>query len=222
MDTPSFNIFLTRLQAQTPIQNQSQLAHALGVGKAAVSLAKHKDQVPAKWILTLAEIYSLNSNWLATGRGSPCAEQGSCNLHSLSIIQVLPELHNEREFKPHPHGLQSSLILPASWLPALQHRELICLRMPGPCMEPELQEEDLLLIDRSSNEIYSGQIYAIGWRQSVLIRRVDEFAELTFIYADNPICPRIELNPSQKAQIRILGTVLCSCREFAAFKALPA
>jgi hypothetical protein len=214
INVPSFSAFLSRLQAQTPIQNQTQLAQALQVGKAAISLAKHKDQVPAKWIFTLAEMYSLNSDWLATGKGRPIAGQNNDFLQSLSLRQVLPEIDPAGDFKPHPQGLLFSLVLPRPKLSEMQNKDLVCLRMPGPCMEPEIKDQDVLLIDRDCSNIYADLIYAVGWYDSVLIRRLEKFAGLLIVYADNPICPKIELEKDQQDEIRILGRILANSREF--------
>ncbi|MFW6143264.1 MAG: helix-turn-helix domain-containing protein, partial [Desulfovermiculus sp.] len=71
MNPPSFESFFSRMCQATDIQNQSHLAQALGVGRAAISLAKQKNAVPWKWVFTLAEAYNLNSTWRATGNGTP-------------------------------------------------------------------------------------------------------------------------------------------------------
>lgn len=66
-----FESFFKRLCAETEIKNQSQLARELDVGRAAVSLAKRKDSVPARWILDLSNRFGLNSLWLEKGKGFP-------------------------------------------------------------------------------------------------------------------------------------------------------
>ena len=69
-----FEAFFKRLCSETEIKNQSQLARELDVGRAAVSLAKRKDSVPARWILDLSARFGLNPLWLEQGKGFPRPE----------------------------------------------------------------------------------------------------------------------------------------------------
>ncbi len=69
-----FESFFSRLCSETEIKNQSQLARELDVGRAAVSLSKRKDSVPARWILDLSAKYGLNPLWLEQGKGFPRPE----------------------------------------------------------------------------------------------------------------------------------------------------
>ena len=68
-----FEAFFKRLCSETEITNQSQLARELDVGRAAVSLAKRKDSVPARWILDLSAKYGLNMAEISqiSSTGSP-------------------------------------------------------------------------------------------------------------------------------------------------------
>lgn len=66
-----FADFFHRLQKETGIATQMDLAHALGVNRSAITQAKTRDAVPQKWILALARRYSLSPDWLEFGRGVP-------------------------------------------------------------------------------------------------------------------------------------------------------
>lgn len=69
--TIPFASFLERLQGQTDISSQIDLARALGVNRSAVTQAKVRDAVPQKWILALSRRYSLSPDWLEFGSGTP-------------------------------------------------------------------------------------------------------------------------------------------------------
>lgn len=74
----AFRDFFQRLCSITDIQNQMDLARALGLNRSAVTQAKLRDSVPQKWILALARKYTISPDWLefGTGEARPAVRQG--------------------------------------------------------------------------------------------------------------------------------------------------
>src|SRR6056297_1791083 len=113
----SFQEFFDRLRQYTPIQNQSQLAQALDVGRAAITLAKGKDIVPSKWILDLAQKYSLNSDWLASGQGNPHhIYKNNKEKQSLDLPMVLAQLDKDWQFESDPQIQSPPFQFDINWL----------------------------------------------------------------------------------------------------------
>ncbi len=212
MTAPSFEDFFQRLCEVTDIENQSQLAEALGVGRAAISLAKQKDAVPWKWIFTLAQSYSLNSTWLANGKGAPSIDPDSAYTtwsgvpHAVVVHTEASRLELDKTdprigFSQHsawPHPQQ----------------DLATLDMVGPCMEPEIRDMDLLLIDQSSRQIQPGLIYVLDLVGSLLVRRVDLTPRSMTLICDNTAFPPSRLLGKEADQVRILGQVMGVIRTF--------
>lgn len=216
IEPQAFTAFFERLKAKTPIQNQTQLAEALQVGKAAISLAKQKDQVPTKWLFILADLYGLNSNWLATGKGKPEPEVCSGQHQEIELPHVLPRLDSQGKIIPDPNRETINFLLPVAFHDqAMPAQNLFCLDMPGTCMEPEIKNSDLLFIDRSCNKIYPGVIYALGMQRSVIIRRIEQFGPWLLLYAENPCCPKLKLDMQQQESLLVLGRVIGIYRSFA-------
>ena len=71
MNVIAFTSFFDRLVSATDIKTQTDLATALGVHRSAITQAKTRDAVPAKWVLRLARRFSLSPDWLEFGSGSP-------------------------------------------------------------------------------------------------------------------------------------------------------
>ena len=98
----SFKEFFNRVVKFTPIENQSQLAKELGVGRAAVSIAKQKNAVPYKWILELSEKYKINPSLLVAKRKKIDLEDRNKSNKEVSNIvleQLAPEpIKNSKEF----------------------------------------------------------------------------------------------------------------------------
>jgi len=73
MNIIAFKVFFDRLVSATSIKTQTDLATALGVHRSAITQAKTRDAIPAKWVLRLARRFSLSPDWLEYGTGSPRA-----------------------------------------------------------------------------------------------------------------------------------------------------
>jgi hypothetical protein len=208
MTAPSFDDFFARICQATDIENQSQLAQALGVGRAAISLAKQKNAVPWKWVFTLAETFHLNSNWLATGLGTPDpgADQDQISWVKIPHVQVISS--------PSTSGLEIDVLSAQIALSAPDTEsdgssfDVVSLHMIGPCMEPEIQDKDLVLLDQRDQTMRPGLIYAIDLENTLLIRRVDIHAQSVTLICDNQSFPPYHLSPDETQRLRVLGRVM--------------
>ncbi|WP_027370358.1 LexA family transcriptional regulator [Desulfovermiculus halophilus] len=219
MTSLSFQDFFTRVCQATDIENQSHLAQVLGVGRAAISLAKQKDSIPWKWVFALAEAYNLNSNWLATGTGQPAASQdpspGSWTRvpHALAV----PDRDGDR-VKLEITAPRLALPLPEDDAHTPLH--LVSLEMTGPCMEPEIKDRDLLVLDQSQQIIHPGLIYALDLAGTLLVRRIDrQQAGAMTLICDNPAFPPAVLAPDQAREVAILGRVVRVIRHLGPYPA---
>ena len=69
MNLSHFESFFQRVAEVTAITSQSELAVVLGVNRSAITQAKKKNAIPAKWILQLSRRFGLNPDWLEKGVG---------------------------------------------------------------------------------------------------------------------------------------------------------
>ncbi len=209
----SFTAFFERLISVTPLENQSQLAEKLQVGRAAISLAKQKDSIPGKWIFALAEAYALNSDWLATGKGSPYAQTEEYNQDCVFVPHILPQLSedNTLEFDEY---FRHTVHFHHDWLSRHGNpNEMISLTMTGPCMQPEIKERDLLLINRSATRLFSGGIFAFALEGIIVVRRIEKSPQKLLMICDNPSYPDISLSKEEMEQAICLGQIFWTGRE---------
>ncbi len=208
MNLSSFTSFLERLKSVTPIQNQSQLANVLQVGRAAVSLAKHKDTVPSKWILILAQKYNLNSDWLATGKDTPYTSIKSSSQNSFVIKKVASKTNKDGTWQFINN--QDLTYIHGQWLSERDYNtdKIVCLDMIGNCMEPEIKEGDTVVIDQSLTEIVVNKIFALGVEEMVIIRRLDKLPNMLLLHCENPNYPTNKLVGKKQNQIKVLGQVI--------------
>lgn len=213
MDEQSFQAFFERLKSVSFIQNQSQLAHFLQVGRASVSLAKHKNQVPNRWIVTLARELNLNADWLARGRGTPHLEPQSGESGPARIRRVEPQLDTEGQFRTADPQNPQTLQLDARILDGLGNAEqMVALTVREEGMHPEIRPGDLVLLDQSVQTVQPTRIHALGIDGEVVLRRLDRLPHGTLIYTDNPSYPSSLLKDEEGQSTRLLGRVVLICR----------
>ncbi|MCF8106047.1 MAG: helix-turn-helix domain-containing protein [Desulfohalobiaceae bacterium] len=197
----------------TPVQNQSQLAEKLNVGRAAVSLAKQKDSVPSKWIFFLAQEFSLNSDWLATGNGSPYPVSKEQSHGCAKVPHILPRLSGDGSLLFDEHFTEK-IHFNSDWLSSLGNpNEMVSLTMTGPCMHPEIKEKDMVLIHLGDKKMFSGGIFALAIDGFILIRRTEKSPGHLELQCDNPDYPNRSLPREEAEGITLLGKVIWAGRE---------
>jgi phage repressor protein C with HTH and peptisase S24 domain len=213
MSDQSFQAFFDRLKSVSFIQNQSQLAHFLQVGRANVSLAKHKDQVPHRWIVTLARELNLNADWLARGKGPAHLEPQSGTPQPVHLERVEPRIDANGEFmKTEPNGVRTFQFDAEFLAPLGSAEQMVVLTVREEAMHPEIRSGDLALVDQGIPTVRPGRIHALGLQGDVLLRRLERLPHRTVIYADSPSHPSMEVRDAEWESIRLLGLVVLVCR----------
>jgi len=212
-----FEPFFDRLCAETDIGNQAQLARELDVGRAAVSLAKRKNVVPPRWILDLSAKYGLNPLWLEQGKGFPRpeaagTEEGPGYLEVPKVRARLSAGGGSFETESQVEGYYS---FRADWLRTRGNpANMVLMEVVGNSMEPELKEGDMVLIDESRSDVLSGSIYAVGVEDTVMVKRVERLPGTLVLRSDNMDYSPIHLSGDELDNVRVIGKVLWSSREY--------
>lgn len=212
-----FAAFFERVKSQTELESQSDLARDLGVGRAAVSLAKKKETVPARWILDIASRYGLDPGWLETGRGRPRWAHDA--VEPEDDFERIPKVRarlcaggGSFETEGRVEGYYA---FRSDWVrrkgdPA----RMVLMQVVGNSMEPELQDGDLVLLDQSKTDVYAGGIYAVGVEDTVLVKRVEKLPGQLVLHSDNTDYSPVRLSGDELLNVRIIGKVLWISREY--------
>ena len=223
---------LSRIMTATGIRSQSELARVLGIGRQAVTDAKKRSHIPADWYLYLCRKYGLNPQWLESGMGPMyIAGQGQGQAaatppRELSIPGSTPE---EFSYVPKVRARLSagggSLVVDEAidsyyafrhaWLRRKgQISQMRLMRVSGESMEPTFRDEDVVLIDLSQTEIYTGKIYAMGIDEEIVIKRLDKKPGKLVLVSDNrQFYPPFEVALDDSSSVRVLGRVIWMARE---------
>lgn len=220
MSNIGFDGFFERLRSTSDVRSQSDLARVLGLGRAAVSLAKKKDSVPPRWILDLASRFELDPLWLETGRGEPQARSAASHedgdgLYYERVPKVRARLcagGGSFETEGSVEGYHS---FRSEWLHSRGNpRNMVIMEVVGNSMEPELREGDDVLIDQSKNDVLSGGMYAVGVEDTVMVKRVERLPGTLVLHSDNTDYSPVHLTGDELNTVRIIGKVLWVGREY--------
>lgn len=219
---------LTRIMTATGIKSQSELARVLGIGRQAVTDAKKRSHIPADWYLYLCRKYGLNPQWLESGMGTMyiSGQDSSPDFIGSRIAGVHPE---EFSYVPKVRARLSagggSLVVDEAietyyafrhaWLKRKgQISQMRLMRVTGDSMEPTLRDEDVVLIDLSQTEIYTGKIYAVGIDEEIVVKRLDKKPGQLVLVSDNrQFYPPFEVTVAEDSNVRVLGRVIWMARE---------
>lgn len=207
-----FDIFYTRIKQETDINTQSALATALGVNRSAITQAKNRDAVPQKWLLGISRRFGISPDWLEFGTGSP----------------RLPQYEeNDMFFVPRVHAVLSagggSLEVESATIETLPFRQewllrkgnpdrMVLMNVAGDSMEPSIMSGDTVLVDQSHNEARLGELYAFGYEDAILVKRlVKENGDLQ-LQSDNPAYAPIIIRGDESGMLRVIGKVVWMCR----------
>ena len=69
IDSARYVEILTRIYKITGTKTQVELAEFLGVRQSAISDAKRRGSIPAKWLLTIWDKKKVSPDWVLTGEG---------------------------------------------------------------------------------------------------------------------------------------------------------
>lgn len=209
-----FNAFFERLRRETGLESQSDLARELGVGRAAVSLAKRKNAVPPRWVLDLSASHGLNPSWLETGRGEPrlCASEDDDYTRVPKVRARLCAGGGSFETGGQVEGYYS---FRSEWLNSRgRAADMVLMQVVGNSMEPEIREGDMVLIDQSRTDVYAGGIYAVGVEDTVMVKRIEKLPGTLVLRSDNPDYSPIHLRGDELSNVRVIGKVLWASREY--------
>ena len=210
-----FESFFSRVSEATGIRSQTELASVLEINRSAVTQAKKKGTVPAKWILRLSRKFRLNPDWLESGSGEP-AEKIIC--HD-SEFEKIPKVNarlcaGSGSFEV-GSDIQGFYAFRKDWLSQKgQSQAMLLMDIFGNSMEPELKDGDTVLVDESQKAVIAGAIYAVGIEDTVMVKRLEKHPNNLVLQSDNKDYAPIFLRGDEMDMARIIGKVVWVGREY--------
>lgn len=90
---------------------------------------------------------------------------------------------------------------------------MVLMDVVGDSMEPEIRDGDTVLVDRATEDLRFGQVYAVGLEDAVLVKRIMRTPDGLALVSDNPAYSPIRVRGDELEQFRVIGRVVWLCRE---------
>lgn len=217
---------LERLKKACGVETDTAFADFLGISQGSISGAKKKGQLPHSWFFQVAEKTNISADWLCFGRGplrpdeeaSPIVYQHGPDDTDVVWIPmvdaVLSAGHGSFETSANcerKYAFRLDFIARKG-----NPNNMVMMRVAGDSMAPEIQDNDVVLIDQSKRDIMPGKIFAVGFEESIYLKRIDNLPGKVILKSANPAYPPVELDVrgQMDEQFRIIGRVLWSGREY--------
>ena len=246
--TIPFDIFYTRVTKATDITTQMGLAEALGVNRSAITQAKARNAVPAKWILALSRRYSLSPDWLEFGTGTPrSAAPAQKAPLAPGVVGVLKKDAGRKTAKSGPEArtaaprqdmemvfvpkVRARLCagggsfeieavpvaehpFPYQWLARMgSPKSMVFMDVVGSSMEPGILDGDMVLVDQSATQISPHSVLAVGYEDSIYLKRVEKRNNGIILHSDNPDYSDMEIAGDELNSFRVIGKIVWLCRD---------
>lgn len=214
MAIATFDSFLKRVFKVTGITSQTELASALNINRSAITQARKKDSIPAKWVLQLYRSFDLNPDWIETGKGQPFRQPGTVDDIFSSIPKVKARLSAGGGSFEVGSEIEGYYAFQKEWLNSKGNmKKMVLMDILGNSMEPEMKDGDTILIDESQKDILAGAIYAVGVDDTIMVKRLEKHPNKLVLLSDNKDYAPIFLQQAEIDGVRIIGKVLWICRE---------
>jgi phage repressor protein C with HTH and peptisase S24 domain len=216
MKSPQFESFLQRVFRTTDITTQTELAAVLQINRSAITQARRKDTVPARWILQLFRTFGLNPIWLESGSGEPYLKSSPAEEAEFKHIpKVKARLSAGGGSFEIGSEIEGYYAFRNEWLRSKGNPErMVLMDIFGNSMEPELKDGDAVLIDESQKDIIAGAIFAVGVEDTILVKRIEKHPSKLVLRSDNKDYAPIFLEGTDCESVRVIGKVVWAGREF--------
>lgn len=95
-------------------------------------------------------------------------------------------------------------------------KNMVMMRVEGDSMQPEIINNDVVLLDQSKKDIRLGRIYAVGFEDAIYLKRIDKLPGKIVLKSVNPEYPPVELDirGQNEDSFRVIGQVIWCGREY--------
>lgn len=89
-------------------------------------------------------------------------------------------------------------------------KNMVVMRVSGESMEPEVCNDDIVLIDQSKTTILASKIYAVAFGECIYLKRIERLPNQIVLKSSNPnyLPIIIDINEQTEDQFKIIGQAL--------------
>lgn len=218
MEGATYLDIFERLKTASGATSDQELAVKLGLSKQSIADARSRKTVPPAWIPKAALQFGVTTDWLFWGRPPQNTSQeqsGDVDLIRVPMVEArLSAGHGsllvcgevERSY-----AFRSDFLLRKG-----NPKSMVMMRVSGDSMQPEIMDNDVVLLDQSKTEIKAGRIFAVGFDDAIYCKRIDRVPGKIILKSVNPAYEPLEIDVrGQEAdEFRVIGQVIWCGREY--------
>lgn len=201
-------------------EKQDDFVRELNVSTVTLANYMNNSRKPdSEFLLSLKRKLNISLDWLLTGESSR------------ETSGIFPEKESEVEFIPMVEARLSAgcgsletsgesergYAFRKDFLARKgNYKNMVLMRVSGDSMEPEIYNNDVVLIDQSKKDIFPGRIFAVGFEEAIYLKRIDMLPGKIVLKSANLAYPPVELDVRGQCEdfFRVIGRVLWSGREY--------
>jgi phage repressor protein C with HTH and peptisase S24 domain len=187
------------------------IAQALGIAAAQYSNNKKNQNIPSLKIIEYCASKGVNINWVFLGHGAQKIENIN---EDVSKIKIMNSVHvsagggayNEEGEDMSYLSIDNVFL---EKLGVLYENNIEAINVVGDSMEPVLNDESIVLINRNKTDIGNGGIFVVNTRGGLLVKRVSMASRgMLDLISDNKLYNTISV-PMEEASIvgKVIGTM---------------
>lgn len=209
---------------------QQEFADLFKLSKRSLSHYENDNRSPKiDLLISIAQKFSVEIQWLVEGKEStkvlavggveapkPLGSNKCCNCEDLFFVpRVRARLSAGHGSLLTEGEIVAKYSFHSKWLHSIgQPSKMVILFIDGNSMQPEVCDNDMVMIDQSQDDLRPGKIYAVGVDDTILVKYVDVEPGAVILRSKNQEYPPIRVTKDQKDSIRILGRVIWSARVY--------
>ncbi|MBD5416994.1 MAG: helix-turn-helix transcriptional regulator [Desulfovibrio sp.] len=217
-----------RLKMIRGAEKQEDFAARMGISKSSMSGYEKDENLPgADAISKICLKAGISSDWLLFGKGSMqgSEEAGVARAldHKVSPEDLIMIPMVDAILSAGTGSLETSGQMAREYafrqdfiLRKGNPANMVLMRVRGDSMQPEVMDNDVVLLDQSKTRPHPGPIFAVGIEDAIYLKRVDMLPGQIILKSVNtdyePI--RIDMGEQTSDQFRVIGQVLWVGREY--------
>ena len=193
-----------------------------GVSRGSLSAYERDESQPAAEVLKeICTKYKVSADWLLFGEGglesTPLeAPIGDVDLKLIPLVEARISA-GQGSLEVNGTSERSYAFRMDFLLRKGNPDAMVLMRVAGDSMQPEIMDNDIVLIDQSKKDIIPGKIFAVGFEEAIYLKRIDMIPGKVILKSVNEECyPPISLDIQGDIaeQFRVIGKVIWSGREY--------
>lgn len=210
--------------------SQDALCAMTGISKGSLGFYERDANLPRiDTIIKICSATGVSLDWLATGKGSmrPTEPPQTVAIPKEAFPPADDELIRipmvEAVLSAGTGSLETSGHMGREYAfrrDFIQHKgnpaSMVLMRVSGDSMQPEVMDNDVVLLDQSKKRPHPGPIYAVGIEDAIYLKRIDMLPGQIVLKSVNPAYDpiHIDMDDQTSEQFRVIGQVLWVGREY--------